>query len=252
MIAYTHTSALHLFTPSPLTSPLPLNPIPSTPMNRSELARYIDHTALKPEASRGDIETLCDQALAYNVAAVCVNPIWVPLAVQRLRGSQTAVATVAGFPLGASTPTTKAAEAREAVSNGATEVDMVVNLAALIAGEKQAVVDDIASVVAATRRANEDAHVKVILETRALTDEQIILGCRCTAEAQADYVKTSTGFHPAGGATVEHVALMHKHAAPLKVKAAGGIRDAATALAMIAAGASRLGMSATVAVLESL
>jgi deoxyribose-phosphate aldolase len=113
-------------------------------------------------------------------------------------------------------------------------------------------VADIAAVVEASKQVNADALVKVILETRALTDEQIILGCRCTAEAQADFVKTSTGFHPTGGATVEHVALMHKHAAPLRVKASGGIRDVQTALAMIEAGASRLGMSATVAVLESL
>lgn len=221
-------------------------------MTRNELARYIDHTVLKPEASRSAIERLCEEATRFNVVAVCLNPIWVPLAVARLKGSETAVATVAGFPLGASTPQAKALEANQAAAEGATEIDMVVNLANLIAGEKQAVVDDIAAVVEATEQANPDASVKVILETQALSAEQIILGCRCTAEAHAAYVKTSTGFHPAGGATVEHVSLMHKHAAPLKVKAAGGIRDAESAAAMIDAGASRLGMSATVSVLESL
>lgn len=129
---------------------------------------------------------------------------------------------------------------------------MVVNLAALMAGDRAGVSADIGGVVEAVRRVNGDALVKVILETRALSDDRIILGCRCTAEAQADFVKTSTGFHPAGGATVEHVALLRKHAAPIRVKASGGIRDLPTALAMLNAGADRLGLSSSVAIVESL
>ena len=217
-----------------------------------KLESYIDHTILKPEATADQIDRLCDEALQFRFAAVCVNPVWVARCVRRLASGGSGgpvVCTVAGFPLGASLPEMKSAEARKAVEQGALEVDMVVNMGALIAGERGAVTADIAAVVAATKRANERASVKVILETRALTDEQIILGCRCLAEAQADYVKTSTGFHPNGGATVEHVALLRKHASPLKVKAAGGIRDLKSALAMIAAGADRLGMSASVAVL---
>jgi deoxyribose-phosphate aldolase len=214
------------------------------PTTAAELGRYIDHTVLKPEARRAQIERLCDECREFNFAAACINSCWVELCAARLAGSETAVATVVGFPLGASLSETKADEARRAVDLGATEVDMVVNIGALLDGDKAAVVRDIAAVVAATKRANADAQVKVILETRALPDEAIVLGCRCVAEAQADYVKTSTGFHPNGGATVEHVALLHRHCAPIKVKAAGGIRDLETALAMIEAGASRLGMSA--------
>lgn len=221
-------------------------------MNMNDLARKIDHTALKPEVTRAQIEQLCDEALQHRFVAVCVNPCWVELCAKRLAGSETLVCTVAGFPLGASIPAAKAFEAARAVELGALEVDMVVNLADLIAGDRKAVTSDIAAVVAATKRANERALVKVILETRALTDEQIILGCRCVAEAQADFVKTSTGFHANGGATIEHVALLRKHSAPIRVKAAGGIRDLKTALAMIQAGADRLGMSASVAVMREL
>ncbi len=222
------------------------------PRNRAELARMIDHTLLRPEATATQIDRLCDECIEYGFAAACVNPVWVERCARRLGGSSTVVASVVGFPLGASLPATKADEARRAVSQGAREVDMVVNLGALIAGDKRTVVTDIEAVVSACVSTNEDALVKVILETAALTDDQIVLGCRCVAEGQADYVKTSTGFHPAGGATVETVALLHQHATPLKVKAAGGIRDLDTALAMIAAGADRLGMSAGVAVVQQM
>lgn len=217
------------------------------------LETYVDHTLLKPEATAAQIDRLCDEALEHRFAAVCVNPVWVARCMRRLAGGGAGgpvVCTVAGFPLGASLSEIKAAEARKAVEEGALEVDMVVNMGALISGERTTVTADIAAVVAAVKRANERAGVKVILETRALTNEQIIMGCRCVAEGQADYVKTSTGFHANGGATVEHVALLHKHASPLKVKAAGGIRDLKTALAMIEAGASRLGMSASVGIMK--
>jgi deoxyribose-phosphate aldolase len=222
--------------------------VPGLPTTRAELAGLIDHTLLKPETTREQIDRLCDECRQYDFFAACVNPVWVRQCVKLLEGSDTGVASVAGFPLGASLPETKADEARRAADQGATEIDMVVNVGALLMGDRDSVARDIETVVAATKRANAEALVKVILETRALTDEQIILGCRCSAEAQADFVKTSTGFHPAGGATVEHVALLRKHAGPLRVKAAGGIRDLPTALAMIEAGADRLGMSASVAV----
>jgi deoxyribose-phosphate aldolase len=220
-------------------------------MIRTELARLIDPTLLRPEATADDIDRLADECRQHGFFGACVNPVWVPRCVTRLAGSNTVVVSVAGFPLGATLTQAKALEARAAVEAGAAEIDMVANLGALRAGEQRAVVADIAAVVEAARRANADAVIKVILETRTLTDRQIILGCRCVAEAQADFVKTSTGFHPAGGATVAHVALIHRHGAPLRVKAAGGIRDLPAALAMIEAGAARLGLSASVAVLEA-
>lgn len=226
-----------------------MSTLPQTPR---ELARCIDHTVLKPETTGEQVERLCDECIEHGFYCACVNPVWVERCVKRLDGSDTVVAGVAGFPLGASLSETKADEARRGIEQGASEIDMVVNVAALIAGDKQAVVADIAAVVRAVKRVDSDALVKVILETRALSDEQIMLGCRCVAEAQADFVKTSTGFHPTGGATVEHVALLYKHAAPIKVKAAGGIRDLPTALAMLEAGAARLGMSAGVAVINAM
>jgi deoxyribose-phosphate aldolase len=217
-----------------------------------ELARLIDHTVLKPETTAEQIDRLCDECQQHGFYAACVNPIWVSRCVQRLAHSQTVVASVAGFPLGASLTATKADEARRAVDQGALEVDMVANLGALVAGDADTVRRDIEAVVSATIGANAKALVKVILETRALTGEQIIMGCRCAVDAQADFVKTSTGFHPAGGATVEHVTLLREHAAPLKVKAAGGIRDLKTARAMIEAGADRLGLSAGVQVISEM
>ncbi|MFQ5806918.1 MAG: deoxyribose-phosphate aldolase [Phycisphaerae bacterium] len=226
-----------------------MSALPKTP---AELSRLIDHTALKAETTVEQIDRLCDECVQYSFFAACVNPVWVERCGQRLAGSQTVVASVAGFPLGAALPATKADEARRAIEQGATEVDMVINLGALVGGDKDTVVRDIEAVVSAAVRAKKDALVKVILETRALTEEQAILGCRCVAEAQADFVKTSTGFHPAGGATVEHVALLRKHAAPLKVKAAGGIRDLQRALALIEAGADRLGMSTSVSLVKEM
>lgn len=223
-----------------------------TTHTRATLARTIDHTLLKPEATAAQIDRLCDECREFNFCAACVNPVWVARCVEHLAGSGTCVASVVGFPLGATTRAAKALEARLAIEHGAAEVDMVVNLGALIVGEEATVADDIAAVVDAARGANPHALVKVILETRALTNEQIILGCRCAVEAGAHFVKTSTGFHAGGGATVEHVALLRQHAGNLGVKAAGGIRDLPTAQAMLAAGATRLGMSASVAVIEAL
>jgi len=216
------------------------------------MARLIDHTVLKAETTREQVDRLCDEALAHNFRAVCVNPVWVAHCASRLKSGTTDVAAVVGFPLGASLPESKAFEARCAVEHGALEVDMVINLAALRAGDERGAASDIAAVVKAAKSANADALVKVILETGALSDAQIELGCAAARQAGADYVKTSTGFHSAGGATVEHVALLREHAGGMKVKAAGGIRDLATAIAMIEAGADRLGMSSGVAVVEAM
>ncbi len=222
------------------------------PKTRRELARYIDHTLLKPEATQADVDKLCDEALEYGFAAVCVNPVWVTTCAERLVGSPTVVAAVAGFPLGVSESETKAFEARTAIMRGAREVDMVVNLGALRANDRDAVRRDIQAVAEAVHGTNAGGVLKVILEARVLSDEQIILGCECAAEAGADFVKTSTGFHAAGGATVENVRLMRRHAGKMQVKAAGGIRDLETVLAMLEAGASRLGMSAGVEVVRAL
>lgn len=218
----------------------------------SDFVRLVDHTLLKPEATRSQVEHLCDECLQHAFFAVCVNPVWVPHCVRRLRGSSSAVASVAGFPLGASTTEIKALEARGAVEAGAVEVDMVANLALLLSGEASAARDDIATVVESVRAANRSATVKVILETSALTHDAIVTGCNAALAAGAAFVKTSTGFHPTGGATIEHVALLKRHAGSMQVKASGGIRDLVSARAMVAAGADRLGMSAGVAVLAEL
>ncbi len=225
-------------------------------LDAAELAARIDHTLLKPEATAAQVDVLVDEALELGFAAVCVNPIWVERCHERLMksskrgGNAPVVAAVAGFPLGAALPEVKAYEAQCAVERGAREVDMVINIAALIAGDYPAARSDVGAVVDAVKSVNASAIVKVILETRALSDEQIALGCKAAVDAKADFVKTSTGFHAAGGASVAHVALLKTAAAPLKVKASGGIRDLATALEMIEAGADRLGTSWGVAIVQ--
>ena len=222
------------------------------PTTRADLARLIDHTILKPEATAADIDRLCDECLRYGIYAACVNPAWVARCAERLASSGVAVASVAGFPLGATTSETKAYEALLAIEQGASEIDMVIHVGALVAGDSLFVTRDIFTVVETVKAADPTAFVKVILETRVLTNEQIVVGCRCARDGHADFVKTSTGFHPAGGACVEHVRLMKENAGGLRVKAAGGIRDLPTALALLTAGADRLGMSASVAVLEAM
>lgn len=236
----------------------------------AEMARTIEHTLLRPEATPEQIDVLCDEALRNEFVGVCVNPIYVRRAAERLAvgeecdmaghcGSQpgaavprpVVVATV-GFPLGANLTATKADEARRAIDDGAGEIDMVVALGALTTGDRSYVRSDIEAVARVVHQAPGNRLLKVILETTALTTEQIILGCRCCAEAEADFVKTSTGFHSKGGATVEHVKQLHRHASPLRVKAAGGIRTAEAAKAMLEAGAVRIGTSAGVAILEQL
>jgi deoxyribose-phosphate aldolase len=208
------------------------------------VADFVDHTLLKAEATRADIEKLCAEAREHRFAAVCVNPVWVELCAGELAGSDVAVASVCGFPLGATTSRAKASEAAEAVSRGAAEVDMVAALGHIKGGEWAYVEDDIRSVVDASR----GALVKVIIESAVLSPEDIVRASAIAKEAGAHFVKTSTGFHPAGGASVDAVRLMRLTVGDdLGVKAAGGVRDCATALAMIGAGASRIGTSSGVA-----
>jgi len=212
---------------------------------RETLARTVDHTLLKPEATDEQVAALCEQAEALGAFSVCVSPSRLPLAV----GGGVVVCTVVGFPSGAHESEVKAAETTLAISRGATEIDMVVDLGRVLAGQWDAVEAD----VAAVKQACGDVLLKVILETAALTPEQVEEACRRSEAGGAQYVKTSTGFHPTGGASVAAVRLMRETVGDrLGVKASGGIRDTATALAMLEAGASRLGLSGTRAVLEGL
>jgi deoxyribose-phosphate aldolase len=208
------------------------------------LAKLIDHTLLKPDATASEIDQLCDEARQYGFAAVCVNPTWVRRCADRLRGSDVVVASVAGFPLGASVPEVKAAEARRALRDGAREIDMVINIGALKSGDHALVRDDIARVSDACHEVG--AKNKVIVEAALLTDEEKVVAARLAKQARADFVKTSTGF-AAGGATAYDVALLREAVGPsMGVKAAGGIRTLADVEKMVAAGATRIGASAGV------
>jgi deoxyribose-phosphate aldolase len=209
-----------------------------------DLARYIDHTALKPETTASDIDVLCQEAEQYGFASVCLNPVWVKRAAENLRGSDVKVCSVIGFPLGANTAEIKAMEARRAIRDGAREVDMVINIGALKSGDLQTFSTDIEKVVDSAHEAG--AIVKVILETALLTDEEKVIASSLAKKAKADFVKTSTGFS-GGGATVYDVALMRETVGPeMGVKASGGVRTASDVQDMIAAGASRIGASAGV------
>jgi deoxyribose-phosphate aldolase len=213
-----------------------------------DLAQYIDHTLLRPDASPADIDTLCDEAVEYGFAAVCINPSWVARAKKRLRTSGITVASVVGFPLGANTPEIKAMEARRALRDGAREIDMVINIGALKGGEHDLVRRDIAGVSDACREVG--ALNKVIIEAAYLTDEEKVVACRLAVAGRAHYVKTSTGFGP-GGATVFDVALMREVVgAKVGVKAAGGIHTADEVREMITAGATRIGASAGVRIVS--
>lgn len=212
------------------------------------LAKYIDHTILKPDATKEDIRILCEEAKTYGFASVCVNPYWVSYAKQLLQDTDVAICTVVGFPLGATPACVKAYETSQAIEDGADEIDMVINIGALKSQDTQTVLEDIKAVV----KASKQKLVKVIIETCLLTDEQKRLACQLALEAQADFVKTSTGFS-SHGATLEDVALMKSVVKDqAKVKASGGIRDYATAMSMIEAGASRLGTSSGVKITKNL
>lgn len=210
-----------------------------------ELARYIDHTALKAETTKEQIKVLCEEALQYKFASVCVNPTWVHYAATLLKEDEDVkVCTVIGFPLGANTPEVKAFETKDAIANGATEIDMVINIGAMKDGDYDLVERDIRAVVEAAN----GTLVKVIFETCLLTKEEIKKACELSVKAGADFVKTSTGFST-GGATVEDIRLMRETVGPdLGVKASGGVRDYEGAMAMIEAGASRIGASAGIAI----
>ena len=209
-----------------------------------DVAKYIDHTLLKPEATADEIDVLCDEAMEFGFASVCVNPTWVKRAADRLRGSDVVTCSVIGFPLGASTPEIKAMEARRALRDGAREVDMVLNVGGLKSGDLELVRTDIEKVVDSAHEAG--AIVKVILETSKLTDEEKVIASALAKQAKADYVKTSTGFG-GGGATVYDVALMRETVGPeMGIKASGGVHTAEEAEDMIAAGATRIGASAGV------
>ncbi len=209
-----------------------------------DLARFIDHTLLRPDATAADIDRLCEEARTFGFAAVCVNPTWVRRCAQNLRGSDVRVASVVGFPFGAGTTEVKAMEARRAIRDGAREIDMVINVGALKSGDHDLVRGDIEKVADACREAG--ALSKVIIEAALLTDEEKVVSSHLAKVAKADFVKTSTGFGP-GGATVHDVLLMREAVGPtLGIKAAGGIRSAEDVREMIAAGATRIGASASV------
>ncbi|MDK1019938.1 MAG: deoxyribose-phosphate aldolase [Actinomycetota bacterium] len=214
-----------------------------------DLAKFIDHTLLKPDATQDEIDVLCDEALEYGFASVCINPFWVKRSAGRLRGSDVRVCTVIGFPLGSMTSDMKAAETRRALRDGAREVDMVINIGALKSGQYDVVRKDIERVVDAAREVG--ALTKVILETALLTDEEKVIASSIAKRAKADFVKTSTGFG-GGGATVFDVALMRETVGPdMGVKASGGVRTLEDAEDMIAAGATRIGASAGVQILSA-
>ncbi|HFU3975734.1 TPA: deoxyribose-phosphate aldolase [Streptococcus suis] len=211
-----------------------------------KLNKYIDHTILKPETTQEQVEKILSEAKEYDFASVCVNPTWVSLAAESLKDSDVKVCTVIGFPLGANTSAVKAFETKDAIANGADEIDMVINVGALKAGNDALVLDDIKEVV----DASGDKLVKVIIEACLLTDDEKVRACQLSKEAGADYVKTSTGFST-GGATVADVALMRKTVGPdMGVKASGGARSYEDAIAFIEAGASRIGASSGVAIMN--
>lgn len=216
-------------------------------MDKKTIAAMIDHTLLKPEATSAQIEKLCAEAAEYHFASVCVNPVYIPLAARLLKGTGVKVCCVVGFPLGAIAPEQKAAEAASCAAMGAEELDMVIHVGAAKAGDWALVQRDIEGVV----KAAAGHTVKVIIETCLLTDEEKVKACEAAKAAGAHFVKTSTGFST-GGATTHDIALMRKTVGPeMGVKASGGIRDYETAMAMIEAGANRIGASAGIAIVAA-
>ena len=232
----------------PLYDPDYYPPLPAT-MAPAEIAAVIDHTALKPDTTAEQIDRLCAEAREYGFASVCINPTWIARCAERLSGSPVQVCTVIGFPLGATLPSVKAFETAQAVADGATEVDMVINVGRLKGGDYEYVFTDLAGVVEAAHGGG--ALVKVILETCLLTTDEKIAGCVLGKAAGVDFVKTSTGFS-SGGATLADVALMRAAVGPdLGVKAAGGVRNALDVHNMVAAGATRIGASAGVEIMQT-
>jgi deoxyribose-phosphate aldolase len=228
-------------------------------MTATELARRIDHTILKPEAPAPEVHKVVSEAMQYRFASVCIAPAWVAKVSDMLKGSGVKCCTVIGFPHGTSKSTVKAIEAVAAIKDGAQEVDVVAFLPFLLNHDGDAAKAELIEVVRAARAVRADVVIKVIVESAALLklggekgERAIATACRAVRESGCDFIKTSTGFHPAGGASLEAVRLMKKYGEGLLVKASGGIRDAATALAMIEAGADRLGLSASVGIVEEM
>ena len=228
-------------------------------MTAADLARRIDHTILKPEASSAEVHKIVAEAIEHRFASVCVAPIWVSRVATMLRGSGVLTCTVCGFPHGSNKSTIKAIESSSTIKDGADEVDVVAHLPFLANGELDAARAELMEVVRASRATRRDVVIKVIVESAYLMslgaekgERAIETACRAVRESGCDFIKTSTGFHPAGGASIDAVKLMRKYGEGLLIKAAGGIRDLTTAQAMLSAGADRLGMSASVAVIEAL
>ncbi len=218
----------------------------SLPIPLDTLAKYIDHTLLKPGSIESQFDQLCNEALLYKFKSVCVNSSWVSYVTKKLRGSEILICSVIGFPLGEMESRSKAFETRNAIENGAKEIDMVINISALKSGNLKLVEEDIRAVRRATR---SNTILKVILETHLLTEGEKILACEISKKAGADFVKTSTGFS-GGGATVEDIILMRRIVgSEMGVKASGGIKDYKSAVALIQAGANRLGCGASVAIM---
>lgn len=218
-------------------------------MNKEELAKMIDHTLLKPDATEEMIDKLCEEAKENHFASVCINPYWVKRSYEHLKNTDVKVCTVIGFPLGATAKEVKAFETEKSIEAGATEIDMVINIGALKSKQYDIVEEDIKAVV---QSAKGKALVKVILETGLLTNEEKRTACELSKKAGADFVKTSTGFGQ-GGATYEDIKLMRATVGPkMGVKASGGVRDYETAIKMIEAGATRIGASSGIAIINGL
>ena len=217
---------------------------------KKDLAGVIDHTLLDALATRERIEAHCGEAIEYGFGSVCVLGRWVPIVAEILKNTDVKVDGVAGFPFGADSTKIKVADAKDVIMAGADEVDMVADLASVIGGDRKYLINDLKSVLKVCHSMRPKVLLKVIIESAALTGEQIKFVCECCSEAGVDFVKTATGFNPAGGATLEDVRLMAESAFNCKIKAAGGIRTAEQAMAMIEAGASRIGASASVEIIN--
>ena len=223
-----------------------------SPKTGTDIAGYIDHTLLKAEATREEILQVCDEAQAWGFHAVCVNGRWVSVVAERLFGTKVKVAGVVSLPLGADTTKVKAAAAREAIDAGADEIDMVADLAAIIEGDAKYLLHQLRSALKECRSMRPSVLLKVIIESAALTREQKVFACQIAQQAGVDFIKTSTGLHPAGGATSEDVRLIKETSPPCRVKASGGIKTAQQALAMLEAEADRIGTSAGVQIMQEL
>lgn len=221
-------------------------------LTKEKLAKYLDHTILDPMATESDVRRVCDEAVEYGFYGVCIQPRWVSLAADILRTSGVKVVSVAGFPFGANLIRTMADEVRAVINKGADEVDIVADLASVVSGDTRYLDSQFTAAVNACRTMRPPVVLKVIIEAAALTPEQIQFVCRIAQQAGVDFVKTSTGFHKAGGARVQDVRLMADAAPRCRVKAAGGIRTLADTLAFIEAGASRIGASASVSILKEM